>query len=99
MLARSLMICSVLTCGFVACTGDGGVGGGSSQNSYQGIPFATDSGYHLMDGARVAVVTTTVLCVDPFSGARTCFHYGMDAEVPSDLRIGDEVVVVTIDGL
>jgi hypothetical protein len=39
-----------------------------------------------------------VVCVDPPSEARTCFRYGMDAEIPDDLRVGDEVVVVTIDG-
>jgi len=63
------------------------------------LPTRVDTTESLaFDGARLAVLTDTVVCVDPPSEARTCFRYGMDAEIPDDLRVGDEVVVVTIDG-
>ncbi len=85
---RVVLVAALAAAITVACSG----GRGNSRPS----SFATGSG--VVNG-RVAVNRSTVFCVDRPGGIRTCFHYGMDAEVPEGLRMGDEVTVVLIDGL
>jgi hypothetical protein len=76
------------------------VGACGSHEPTGDVEATTSQGSGLvMDGARVASIGDTYICVDPESQARECFRVTEHSQIPPGMTKDDTVALTTLGGV